>query len=103
MRIPLPALLRRWRERGFEARRGAAMSRWGLAVWAFVARRPALYRLATAAAAALFGLAGQRSGRLRRLPFGGGWTDARDLPAPEGRTFMRAWQAREHEPRARAP
>ena len=103
MRIPLPALLRRWRERSFEARRGSAMSRWGLAVWAFVARRPALYRLATAAATALFGLAGRRSGRLRRLPFGGGWTDARDLPAPEGRTFMRAWQAREHEPRARAP
>ena len=23
----------------------------------------------------------------RSLPFGGGWTDRRDFPAPEGRTF----------------
>jgi L-lactate dehydrogenase complex protein LldF len=28
------------------------------------------------------------SGKLvHRLPLGGGWTDGRDLPAPEGRTF----------------
>ena len=103
MRIPLPALLRRWRERRHGARIGSVTSRWGLAVWAFVARRPALYRLCAAAAAALLELAGRRKGRLRRLPFGGGWTDARDLPAPEGRTFMRAWRAGDHESREPAP
>jgi L-lactate dehydrogenase complex protein LldF len=33
-----------------------------------------------------------------RLPFGGGWTDGRDMPAPEGRTF-RALYARTLESR----
>jgi L-lactate dehydrogenase complex protein LldF len=27
------------------------------------------------------------------LPLAGGWTDARDLPAPEGGTFMDRWRA----------
>ena len=48
------------------------------------------------AARALKGLAGD-SGRLHSLPFAGGWTAFRDLPAPEGRTFLELWQARHPE------
>jgi L-lactate dehydrogenase complex protein LldF len=31
---------------------------------------------------------GRRTGRFSRLPLAGGWTDGRDLPAPEGDTFF---------------
>ena len=33
-----------------------------------------------------------RRGRFRRLPLAGGWTGTRDLPAPQGRTFMSQWR-----------
>ncbi|HSM19938.1 MAG TPA: lactate utilization protein LutB domain-containing protein, partial [Hyphomicrobiales bacterium] len=33
-------------------------------------------------------------GRFRKLPFAGGWTDHRDLPAPQGRTFQQLWRRR---------
>ncbi|MGC8477249.1 MAG: lactate utilization protein B [Acetobacteraceae bacterium] len=100
VRIPLPGLMRHWREREFERHLTPAAQRRNLALWAFVAKRPALYRALTRAGA--FGLrllAGKR-GRLRRLPLAGGWTAGRDLPAPEGETFF-ARYAREQ--RGRAP
>jgi L-lactate dehydrogenase complex protein LldF len=94
MRIPLPKLMRHWREREFERHLSPAPVRWGLSTWSYVARRPALYRLATRAAARVMRLAGARAGRLRRMPFAGGWTDYRDLPVPEGSTFMAEWKRR---------
>jgi L-lactate dehydrogenase complex protein LldF len=35
---------------------------------------------------------GGASRRIRRLPFGGGWTNGRDFPAPEGRTFRELYR-----------
>jgi L-lactate dehydrogenase complex protein LldF len=32
-------------------------------------------------------LMGGRENLLHRLPLAGGWTDGRDMPAPQGRTF----------------
>ena len=43
---------------------------------------------------ALLGRLGRQRGRLSWLPLAGGWTDTRDLPAPQGRTFQQAWKAR---------
>jgi L-lactate dehydrogenase complex protein LldF len=37
-------------------------------------------------------LLGARRGFLRRLPLAGGWTAVRDLPVPEGGTFIDRWQ-----------
>ena len=37
-----------------------------------------------------------RRGRLRWAPLARGWTDTRDLPAPQGGTFMSQWRARGH-------
>ena len=91
VRIPLPALLRRWREEAFDRRISGRAARFGLVLWAFSARRPALYRAVARLAAALLGRAGRRSGRFRWLPLAGAWTDHRDLPAPEGGTFMDRW------------
>jgi L-lactate dehydrogenase complex protein LldF len=94
LRIPLPNIMRYWREQAFERELTAAPQRVGIEVWAWFARRPGLYRLATRIAVAVLAkLAGQR-GRLTRLPLAGGWTAARDLPAPEGRTFAEQWRAR---------
>jgi L-lactate dehydrogenase complex protein LldF len=94
VRIPLPKLMRFWREEQFKRALNPPTVRWGLGLWRFLAERPALYRLATrAAGSALHLLAGSR-GRLRRLPFAGGWTSSRDLPAPAARTFMAEYRRR---------
>ncbi len=94
MRIPLPKMLRHWREQQFATRQTPATSRAGMKLWAFLARRPALYRLATGTAMAVLGMLGRRRGRFRTLPMVGGWTAARDLPAPQGPTFSSLWKQR---------
>src|SRR6202040_3546971 len=50
VRIPLPRMMRAWREREFERHLSPATVRGGLRFWAFFAKRPALYALATALA-----------------------------------------------------
>jgi L-lactate dehydrogenase complex protein LldF len=94
MRIPLPKMLRHWREREFERHLTPRAARWGLGVWAFIVRRPRLYHAAMAVAAPALKIMAGRRGRLRRLPLAGGWTDFRDLPAPEGGTFHGLWADR---------
>ena len=88
VKIPLPKMMRHWREREFERHLTPAAVRTNLALWAWFARRPAAYRLATRAAAAVLGLLGRRRGRFTSLPLASGWTAGRDLPAPEGDTFF---------------
>jgi L-lactate dehydrogenase complex protein LldF len=95
MRIPLPKMMRHWREREFERGLNPAVQRSGLKFWAAFARRPALYRLATSLAIPVLGALGRAKGRFSRLPLAGGWTKHRELPAPEGRTFMQQWRDRE--------
>ena len=88
MKIPLTKMMRHWRERAFERHLVPPMARTGLAAWAFLARRPLLYRLATRVAIGMLGLFGKRKGRFRTLPLASGWTAGRDFPAPEGETFQ---------------
>jgi len=92
MRIPLPGLMRRWRDIAHREKLNKAGTRRGLALWAWAAQRPKLYRAgARIALSVLRGLGGRR-GSLRRAPLAGGWTASRDLPAPEGGTFVDQWQ-----------
>lgn len=101
VKIPLPGLMRHWREREFERHLTPGTVRGNLALWAFVARRPGLYRLVTRAAAGALGLLGRGKGAFRSMPLAGGWTAGRDLPVPEpGGTFM-ARHAREQRTRRR--
>ena len=88
VKIPLPNLMRHWREREFERHLSPASYRTYLGLWAWFARRPSLYRLATRAAAVGLGWFGRKKGRFASMPFAGGWTEGRDLPAPEGDTFF---------------
>jgi len=94
VRIPLPRMMRSWREREFERHLSPATVRSGLAVWAFLARRPRLYGLATGIAARALSLARMFTGRLRWLPLGSGWTRYRDFPVPQGATFQSQWKRR---------
>jgi L-lactate dehydrogenase complex protein LldF len=94
VRIPLPKLMRFWREREFERHLSPATVRTGLAFWAFFARRPWLYGIATDLAARALALVGKARGRFRWLPFARGWTDQRDFPAPQGATFQSQWRRR---------
>ena len=94
MKIPLPRMMRHWREREFEQKLSPRAYRYGLAAWAFLARRPALYQFAAAMAMRVLGFIGRPRGRFRSLPLAGGWTQTRDMPAPEGRSFMSLWAAR---------
>jgi L-lactate dehydrogenase complex protein LldF len=93
MMIPLPKLMRHWRDKEFERGLSPATQRYGLAFWAFFARRPGLYRLATRIGMRALGLLGGRRGRFASLPLAGGWTKHRDMPAPAGRTFMDLYAA----------
>lgn len=94
MSIPLPDMLRALRFREHERRITSARSRGALRVWAFLARRPRLYQgLTGIGVRVLAGLARGR-GRLRSLPLAAGWTASRDLPAPQGETFMARWRKR---------
>jgi len=94
VRIPLPKMMRHWREREFEHHLQPARMRLALKAWAFLARRPRLYRLAARMGATLLGRAGRRSGAFGSLPLAAGWTATRDMPAPEGKTFHALWRAR---------
>ena len=91
MRIPLPRMLRHWRERAFAGKIQPTRSRLALRLWAFAAARPGLYRLASGVALRLLAMVGRRRGRIGWLPGGAGWTAVRDLPAPEGRSFLAQW------------
>jgi L-lactate dehydrogenase complex protein LldF len=94
VRIPLPRMMRAWREREFERHLSPATVRGGLRFWAFFARRPRLYGVATALAARALWLLGRATGRFRRLPLASGWTRYRDFPAPQGATFQAQWKKR---------
>ena len=94
MRIPLPNLMRHWREKEFERHLTPATVRRGLGFWAFFAKRPRLYQWATKLAMRAMANRAFGRGRFASLPFAGGWTKYRDFPAPEGRTFQSLYAER---------
>ena len=88
VKIPLPKLMRHWREREFERHLTPGGVRSNLALWGFLAKRPSLYRLVTRVAAKTLSLLAGKKGKFNALPLASGWTKGRDLPAPEGDTFF---------------
>ncbi len=92
MRIPLPKMMRHWREREFERHLSPVSVRGGLGLWKFFAARPRLYHFATAVAMPLLAALAGAKGHLKALPLASGWTRHRDLPAPQGRTFQQQWR-----------
>jgi L-lactate dehydrogenase complex protein LldF len=95
MKIPLPRMLRSWREKEFERHLTPKRARWGLAVHTALASRPRLYRMATRMAAWGLKVWGGRRGSFDHLPYAQEWTDSRTMAAPQyGRTFMDLYHSR---------
>ena len=94
VRIPLPDLQRKLREKAFERNLRPWHERLALKAWGWLARRPALYGAATRIGVRMLHALGGRDGTIRTLRFGRGWTDERDMPAPAGRTFREQYKAR---------
>ena len=92
MKIPLPKMMRHWREREFERNLNPAMTRYGLGLWAFFAKRPKLYALSTRLAMKAMKLMGRGKGSFSMLPGVGAWTKYRDFAVPEGETFQAKWK-----------
>ena len=90
--IPLPSLLRGWRDRSWKEGLEPLTARGGLGLWAFAARHPALYHLGSRIAVRWMRLF-RRGGWIGWMPLAGAWTMHRDFPAPKHRTFLDAYRA----------
>jgi L-lactate dehydrogenase complex protein LldF len=94
VKIPLPELLRKLREKQVDKDLRPLAERIAIRLWAWVAARPRLYALATRFGVRyLDWLAGGKAS----IPVMGvapGWTAGRDFPAPEGRTFRELYAER---------
>ena len=94
--IPLPKLLRQWRNLEAEQKLNSSGMRWGLTVWQKLSRVPRVYRLLTGLGN--FALRHWPKGSERfisALPFlAGQWTQHRDLARPEQGTFSQQYKKR---------
>ena len=93
VKIPLPTLLRGWRDRSWRDGLEPTTTRVGLSLFTFVASRPWLYRLGQGLALRAMRLFG-RNGWISRMPGLGAWTRHRDFPVPEASSFMAQYQRR---------
>lgn len=91
MKIPLPGLMRHWREEEFNAGDTPLVHRLGLKAWGAVAKRPQLYHALVRIVIPVLGALGGRGRSFRHLLLARGWTKHRDLAAPQGRTFQAQW------------
>jgi len=95
VKIPLPDLLRKLREK--QVARGLRPWREMLAlrIWSWFARRPLLYGMATGLGVRYLRTLRNRDRMIGSLPFGAGWTAGRFFPAPHSaRTFRQLYAAR---------
>ena len=93
VKIPLPDLIREVRHAQQRDGLHPPAEQRAKALWRRAAERPALYHGLERLAVRLLATLG-RKGRIRRMAGLHAWTDARDLPAPSGRTFLELWHAK---------
>jgi L-lactate dehydrogenase complex protein LldF len=94
VRIPLPALLRRWRDQVFERDLTDWKTKWGLKWWAMFAKRPALYHFLVGMKMQAVAKFAGKKGHFKSIMLMSGWTDSRNFPAPQGKTFQALWKER---------
>jgi len=87
VKIPLPDLLRKLREKQLQRGMKSWQETFLLKVWAWLALHPTIYAIATRIGVRLIRMMGGKEKLLHTLPGAGGWTDGRDFPAPSGKTF----------------
>ena len=93
VKIPLPDLMRKLREKQLDRGLRPWKERAAIRMWAWAAQRPAMYALLTRIAARVGRTAGGANRTIHKLP-GNGWTEGRDLPAPSGKTFRELYASR---------
>lgn len=98
MQIPLPKLLRHLRVKEHQAKLSPILGRWFLKIWAFFAKHPRLYHRLTAIKIRWLTYWSRWPRLFRYLPFARAWTAERDIPAPQGETFMEAWKKQQISP-----
>jgi len=94
VKIPLPDLLRKLREKQWERGLRPWYEKVGIGLWAYAAMRPSLYAFGSKVAVRVLRWMGGDAKRIRSLPIGAGWTVSRDFPAPSGRTFREMYRER---------
>ena len=106
VRIPLPELMRTLREQEMEQGLRPWHERLSIRLWRWLALHPALYAVATRCGIRVLRWLAGKDGQVHRLPGLDGWTEGRDMPAPQGSTFRDQWRtqlaAREAQGKARA-
>jgi L-lactate dehydrogenase complex protein LldF len=93
VKIPLPELLRKLREKQMETELRPWQERWALRTWGFFAARPRLYALAAGLGARALKLLAGGKASIRTLPGVPEWSRGRDFPAPQGKTFRELYAA----------
>jgi len=94
VKIPLPELLRKLREKQVEKNLRPWMERIALKCWAWVASKPTLYALGTWFGVRYLKWLAGGSNRIRVLGAAPEWTLGRDFPEPQGKTFRELYAAR---------
>jgi L-lactate dehydrogenase complex protein LldF len=92
VKIPLPDLLRKLREKQMERGMKSFQETSMLKAWAWLALHPAIYAQATRIGVRLMSLFGGKEKLLHTLPGATGWTNGRDVPAPPGKTFRELYR-----------
>ncbi len=100
VKIPLPELLRKLREKQTERGLRPWRERVFLRMWAWLSVRPVLYHTVTRMASRAlrfmsYTVQGAAMGpQVRHLRMAGGWTEHRTMPAPSGKTFKELYAQR---------
>jgi L-lactate dehydrogenase complex protein LldF len=95
VKIPLLDLMRKLREQQFDRKLRPWSERWAIKIWGFAVSRPRFYALMTRVGARIAAWLGGRDKLIHHMPGIDGWTDGRDIPAPQGRTFRELYAARQ--------
>jgi L-lactate dehydrogenase complex protein LldF len=94
VKIPLPDLMRKLREKQFDLKLRPWSERMAVKAWGFAAKRPKFYAFMSRLGVRFGAMLGGKEKLIHRLPGLDGWTDGRDMPAPQGRTFRELYKER---------
>ena len=100
VRIPLPELLRKLRETQTEAGLRPGSERLALKAWSWLARHPRLYSLAVKFGVRYLNWLAGGKDRIAVLGIAPGWTEGRDFPAPQGRSFRERYKHQQERSKA---
>ncbi len=93
VKIPLPDLLRKLREKQMERGMKSRQETFMLKAWAWMALHPKIYALATSIGVRVMRQMGGKEKLIHTLPGAGGWTAGRDFPAPTEKTFRELYKS----------